>query len=296
MKMIPDVRRGALRELIHQRHPVRVLEVHNGLTGLIAETVSVDTPAGRRSFDAMWSSSLTDATARGKPDIEVVGVSARIQMVNEIFEVTTKPLIFDGDTGGKLEHFPFTVRTLERLGVSAIIIEDKIGLKKNSLFGDEVEQTQDSIEGFQRKIRAGKEVQETEEFMIIARIESMILGKGVPQALERAEAFIEAGADAIMVHSRQRDPAEVYEFCRGYATLATRRPLVAVPTSYHGATEDELAEHGVNVVIYANHLLRSAYPAMVCTARSILEHGRTAEAEDQLMPIREILELIPGGK
>jgi phosphoenolpyruvate phosphomutase / 2-hydroxyethylphosphonate cytidylyltransferase len=244
----------------------------------------------------MWASSLTDSTARGKPDIEVVDVSARMVMLNEVLEVTTKPIIYDGDTGGKPEHFPFTVRTLERLGISAVIIEDKIGLKKNSLFGTDVEQTQDTIEGFQEKIRAGKAAQATEEFMIVARIESMILGKGVDDALYRAEAFIEAGADAVMVHSRNADPTEVFEFCRGYATLPVHRPLVAVPTSYSRVTEDELAEHGANVVIYANHLLRSAYPAMVQTARMILEHGRSAEADDRLMPIREILELIPGGK
>jgi phosphoenolpyruvate phosphomutase / 2-hydroxyethylphosphonate cytidylyltransferase len=292
----PDARRRALRRLIDERRIVRVLEVHNGLTGLIAESIEADTSAGPRAFDAMWASSLTDSTARGKPDIEVVDVSARMVMLNEVLEVTTKPIIYDGDTGGKPEHFPFTVRTLERLGISAVIIEDKIGLKKNSLFGTDVEQTQDTIEGFQEKIRAGKAAQATEEFMIVARIESMILGKGVDDALYRAEAFIEAGADAVMVHSRNADPTEVFEFCRGYATLPVHRPLVAVPTSYSRVTEDELAEHGANVVIYANHLLRSAYPAMVQTARMILEHGRSAEADDRLMPIREILELIPGGK
>jgi len=210
--------------------------------------------------------------------------------------VTTKPIIFDGDTGGKLEHFPFTVRTLERLGVSAIIIEDKVGLKKNSLFGTDVEQTQDTVEGFQQKIRAGKDAQVTQDFMIVARIESMILGKGVPDALRRAEAFIEAGADAVMVHSRERDPAEVFEFCRGYRDLPVARPLVAVPTSYNRVTEEELIAHGVNVVIYANHMIRSAYPAMLTTARAILEHGRSAEVDGRVMPIREILELIPGGK
>jgi phosphoenolpyruvate phosphomutase / 2-hydroxyethylphosphonate cytidylyltransferase len=293
---LPETRRGALRRLIEEKPLVRLLEVHNGLSGLIAEHVAVDTPAGRVEFDGMWASSLTDATMRGKPDIEVVDLSSRTQMLGEVLDVTTKPIVYDGDTGGRVEHFPFTVRTLERLGISAVIVEDKVGLKKNSLFGTEVEQTQDTIDGFRQKICAGKGAQRGADFMIIARIESMILGKGVEDGLERAAAYIDAGADGIMVHSRQRDPSEVVAFCRGYARLSRRVPLVAVPTSYNDVTEGELIEHGANVVIYANQLLRSAYPAMVATARSILEHGRSSEADDRLMSIKEILELIPGGK
>lgn len=291
----PEVRLKSLRRMLKVKPLIRLLDIHNGLTGLIIENIHIDTPNGRREFDGMWGSSLTESTAKGKPDIEAVDVSARMTTLNEVLEVTTKPIVFDGDTGGRPEHFVFTVKTLERLGVSAIIIEDKTGLKKNSLFGTDVEQTQDSIESFCCKIKKGKEAQATDDFMIIARIESLILGKGIDDAMARAAAYIDAGADGIMIHSRNKSPAEVFEFCRLYNKLGNRRPLVAVPSSYNCVTEDELSSHGVNIVIYANHLLRSAYPAMVNTARNILTHQCSANAE-RLMPIKEIIELIPGGK
>ncbi|WP_213994621.1 phosphoenolpyruvate mutase, partial [Arsukibacterium sp.] len=264
--------------------------------GLIIENTRVNTPNGPQEFDGMWGSSLTDSTAKGKPDIEAVDVSSRMVTLNEVLEVTTKPIIYDADTGGKPEHFVFTVKTLERLGVSAVIIEDKTGLKKNSLFGTEVDQTQDSIENFCAKIQAGKSAQATRDFMIIARIESLILGKGVDDAVKRAEAFLDAGADGIMIHSREKEPTEVFEFCARYNKLENRKPLVAVPSSYNKVTEQELIDNGVNIVIYANQLLRSAYPAMMKTAQSILQHGRSAEVDADMMPIKEILELIPGGK
>jgi len=292
----PDVRLKSLRRLINAKPVVRLLDVHNGLTGLIIENTAVDTPDGRRDFDGMWASSLTDATARGKPDIEAVDLTHRLGTINDILEVTTKPIVYDGDTGGKPEHFVFTVKTLERLGISAVIIEDKIGLKKNSLLGNDVEQAQDSIDAFCHKIHMGKQAQATRDFMIIARIESLILDMGVDDALARAKAYITAGADAIMIHSRQKKPDEVYAFCDAYARFEERRPLVAVPTSYNTSTERELAARGVNVVIYANQLLRSAYPAMLETAKSILAHGRSAEADARMLPIKDILELIPGTK
>jgi phosphoenolpyruvate phosphomutase / 2-hydroxyethylphosphonate cytidylyltransferase len=256
----------------------------------------VDTPTGRKEFDGMWASSLTDSTAKGKPDIEAVDTTARINTLNEVLEVTTKPIIYDGDTGGKPEHFQFTVRTLERLGVSAVVIEDKTGLKKNSLFGTDVEQTQETIEAFSDKIRMGKLAQQTDDFMIVARLESLILGKGLAHAMERAEAFIAAGADAIMIHSREKTPDEIFAFCELYNKLENRKPLVAVPSSYNKTTEAELEAQGVNIVIYANQLLRSAYPAMLSTAHSILTHSRSAECDEHMMPIKDILELIPGTK
>ena len=292
----PDIRRASLRRMLHAKPLLRFLDLHNALSGLIIEKTFVDTPTGRKEFDGMWASSLTDATAKGKPDIEAVGTTGRVTTLNEVLEVTTKPIIYDGDTGGKPEHFQFTVRTLERLGISAIIIEDKTGLKKNSLFGTEVAQTQDTIEAFSDKIRMGKMAQQTEDFMIIARLESLILGHGVDHAMERAEAFLEAGADGIMIHSREKTPSEVFEFCARYNMLENRKPLVAVPSSYNQTTEQELENNGVNVVIYANQLLRSAYPAMLGTAMSILEHSRSAECDSRMMPIKDILELIPGTK
>lgn len=292
----PELRTKRLRRLISAKKIVRAIEAHSGLSGLIVEHANVSVNGQKREFDCMWASSLTDSTAKGKPDIEAVDISARIVNINDLLEVTTKPIIFDGDTGGKIEHFPFTVRTLERLGVSAIIIEDKIGLKKNSLFGTDVTQEQDSIDSFCEKIKAGKRAQVGKDFMIIARIESLILKKGMDDAIKRAKAYIKAGADALMIHSKEKSPDEILTFCKLYNKFETKLPLVVVPTSYDTIYEDELAEAGVNIVIYANQLLRSAYPAMVATAQSILTHKRAFESRDNMMSIKDILTLIPGGK
>lgn len=292
----PDIRRNKLRRLLSAKPYLRFIEAHSGLTGLIVEKAFVKCDAGIREFDGIWSSSLTDSTTKGKPDIEAVDVSARTNSLQDILEVTTKPIIYDADTGGKIEHFQFTVRTLERLGVSALIVEDKIGLKKNSLFGTEVPQTQDSIENFSKKIIAGKKAQVSDDFMIIARIESLILNVGMEDAIRRAHAFINAGADGIMIHSMKKDPAEIFEFCDLYAKLEKRVPLVVVPSSYNSVYEEELYKRGANIIIYANQLLRSAYPAMLKTAESILTFQRSAEIDSSLLSIGEILELIPGGK
>jgi phosphoenolpyruvate phosphomutase len=292
----PDVRLKRLRRLIDAKKIVRICESHNGLTGLIIENTSVVVNNRKREFDGMWASSLTDSTSKGKPDIEAVDLTTRLHDLNDALEVTTKPVIYDGDTGGKPEHFVFTVRTLERLGVSAIIIEDKVGLKKNSLFGTDAIQTQDSIEGFCAKIHAGKQAQITPDFMIIARCESLIAGKSVEDALERCQAYVKAGADGIMIHSKHSSGEDIKDFCLRFRKIEPMIPLVVVPTTYNQITEDELAEWGVNVVIYANHLLRAAYPAMVKCAETILASGRSLEANDMCMPIKQILELIPGTK
>lgn len=292
----PEIRLKRLRRLIEAKPIVRICESHSGLTGLIIENTSVSINGIKKEFDGMWSSSLTDSTNKGKPDIEAVDLTTRLHDLNDALECTTKPVIYDGDTGGKTEHFVFTVRTLERLGISAVIIEDKVGLKKNSLFGTDAIQTQDSIEGFCAKIHAGKQAQITPDFMIIARIESFIAGKGLADALERANAYIKAGADGIMIHSKDKSGEDIKSFCLELRKNHPNIPIVVVPTTYNHIDEDELSSWGVNVVIYANHLLRSAYPAMVNTAKSILLNGRSYEANDLCMPIKEILELIPGTK
>ncbi len=294
-----NARLGRLRKLISYKPIVKILEVHNALSALIAENAEAELNNQENTyahFDGMWSSSLTDSTAKGKPDIEAVDTSTRMNTINEIFEVTTKPLIYDGDTGGRPEHFEFTVKTLERFGVSAVIIEDKIGLKKNSLLGLETVQEQDSIANFCYKIKTGKKAQITKDFMLIARIESFILEKGLKDALNRAEAYTQAGADGIMIHSRQKDPAEVIEFVKTFRKNDKYTPLVVVPTSFNGLTCTQLADLGINVVIYANHLLRAAYPAMMNVAKAILKYQRSLEAEKHCMSIKEILELIPGNK
>ena len=293
----PQARLKSLRRLITAKPIVRIMESHCGLTGLIIEHTKVEVGNEIREFDGMWASSLTDSTSKGKPDIEAVDLTTRLHDLNDSLEVTTKPVIYDGDTGGKTEHFVFTVRTLERLGVSAVIIEDKVGLKQNSLFGTDAVQTQDTIEGFCSKIQAGKEAQVTRDFMIIARIESLIAGKPVEDALERAFAYVAAGADGIMIHSKNKDGMDIKEFCQHFREKDNHTPIVAVPTTYAQFTEAELAEWGINIVIYANHMLRSAYPAMVKCAERILETTRCLEASDEYcMPIKQILNLIPGTK
>ena len=289
---MPEYRRRRLRQLISMTPIVKVMEAHSGLTGLIVEKTVVEHEGRLDQFDAMWVSSLCDSTAKGKPDIELVDMTSRFRTIDDIMEVTTKPIIFDGDTGGLTEHFVYTVRSLERMGVSAVIIEDKKGLKKNSLFGTEVEQTQATIEEMSAKIAAGKKAQLTDDFMIIARIESLILERGMEDALERAFAFVKAGADGIMIHSRKKDPAEILEFCDRFRAEDKTTPIVVVPSSFNTITEDELASHGVNVVIYANQLTRAAFPAMKKTAETILKCHRAKEADDMLMPIKEIITLI----
>ena len=289
---MPERRRRRLRQLLQLRPVVKAIEVHSGLTGLIAEKTVVESDGEFDQFDCMWLSSLCDSTEKGKPDIELVDTTSRFRTIDDVMEVTTKPIIFDGDTGGLIEHFVYMVRSLERMGVSAVIIEDKIGLKKNSLFGTEVEQTQDDIAHFCEKIAAGKKVQRTDEFMTIARIESLILEKGMEDALERARAYVKAGADGIMIHSRRKEPDEIFEFCDKFRYEDERTPLVVVPTSFNSVTESEFAERGVNIVIYANQLIRSAFPAMEQTAKEILKYHRAKEADSRLMPIKDIISLI----
>ena len=290
---MPEFRRKRLRQLIEMTPIVKVMEAHSGLTGLIVEKTVIEGDNGKLDqFDAMWISSLCDSTAKGKPDIELVDMTSRFRTIEDITEVTTKPIIFDGDTGGLTEHFVYTVRTLERMGVSAVIIEDKKGLKKNSLFGTEVEQTQATTEEMCNKISAGKKAQLTDDFMIIARIESLILEKGMEDALERAMSYVKAGADGIMIHSRKKDPDEILEFCDKFRAKNQDTPIVVVPSSFNSITENELAKHGVNIVIYANQLTRSAFPAMQKTAEDILKYHRAKEVDDRLMPIKEIITLI----
>lgn len=289
---MPEYRRKRLKQLLKLRPIVKTIEVHSGLTGLIAEKTVVEHNGEFDQFDAMWISSLCDSTAKGKPDIELVDMTSRFRTIDDVMEVTTKPIIFDGDTGGLTQHFVYTVRSLERMGVSAVIIEDKTGLKKNSLFGTEVAQTQDSIENFCEKIAAGVKVRLTDDFMIIARIESLILERGMDDALTRARAYVGAGADGIMIHSRKKDPAEILEFCDEFRKTDKNTPIVVVPSSFNTITESELAAHGVNIVIYANQLTRSAFPAMEQTAKDILKYHRAKEVDSRLMPIKDIISLI----
>ncbi|MBO4636647.1 MAG: phosphoenolpyruvate mutase [Clostridiales bacterium] len=289
---LADFRRARLRKVLAMRDVVKIMQVHSGLTGLIVEKTVIADEDNIDQFDGMWLSSLCDSTDRGKPDIELVDMTSRLRTVGEVLDVTTKPIIIDGDTGGLIEHFVYNVRTLERLGVSAVIIEDKTGLKKNSLFGTEVEQTQDTVENFCRKISAGKAVQRSDDFMIIARCESLILEKGIEDALARCRAYVEAGADGIMIHSRKKDPKEIFDFCDEFRKTDKTTPIVVVPTAFNEVTTEELASHGINIIIYANQLLRAAYPAMTRVAESILRNHRSAEIEDDIIPFKDIIRII----
>ena len=289
----PDIRRARLKKIIEMKGIVIAMEAHSGLTGLIVENTVVEEKGGARPFDAMWISSLCDSTAKGKPDIELVDMTSRFRTIDDICEVTTKPIIFDGDTGGLAEHFVYTVRSLERMGVSMVIIEDKIGLKKNSLFGNEVLQTQASIEDFSKKIMAGKKAQRTKDFMICARIESLILEQGMDDAIERAFAYTDAGADAIMIHSRKKEPLEIFEFVERYRNKNKTTPVVVVPTSFNTVTEEEFKSRGVNIVIYANQLTRTSFPAMQNAAKTILKNHRAKECDDSCMSFKDIIRLIP---
>lgn len=290
---MPDIRRGRLRRMLDAKGLITAMEAHDGLTGLVVENTAVHQDGGARQYDAMWISSLCDSTAKGKPDMELVDMTSRFRTIEDIMEVTTKPIIFDGDTGGSLHHFAYTVRSLERLGVSMVIIEDKTGIKKNSLFGTEVAQTQDSIENFSAKIRAGKKAQRTREFMICARIESLILERGMEDALTRAFAFVEAGADAVMIHSRRKEPSEIEEFLHRFRAKDSTTPIVLVPTSFNSVKEEEWKEQGANIIIYANQLMRAAVPAIQEAARMILENHRAWECDQILMPFKDIIRLIP---
>jgi len=290
-----DQRLPKLQKLLNVKPYIRAIDVSNGLTGIIAENVRCmdEATMTAKEFDAMWVSSLCDSAFKGKPDIELVDVTSRINTINEIMEVTSKPIILDGDTGGKIDHFPFHVKTLERVGVSAVIIEDKTGLKQNSLFGTDALQVLDEPEEFAAKIAAGKRAQSTREFMIIARLESLIAGKSVDDAMMRAKIYIEAGADAVMIHSKEKSGDDIFEFMKRFREYSADIPIVAVPTTYNQFTEDELHAGGANIIIHANYLLRSAYPAMVKTAESILTHGRSKEASDNYcMSISDVLTFI----
>ena len=290
----PEIRRRTLRRLLESKGISRFLEAHSPLSAIVAERVVGERNDEIRRFDGFWSSSLTDSTVLGKPDIEVIDLSHRLQNINQIFEVTSLPLIFDGDTGGQPEHFEINVRSIERLGVSAVIIEDKKGLKKNSLLGNEVIQTQEDPITFAEKIQRGKQAAVTDEFMVFARIESLILEAGLDDALTRARVYSEAGADGIMIHSRDKDPRTVFDFAKSYREDFPDIPLVCVPTTYNQVTDDELEAHGFNIIIYANHMLRASYPSMLQTAKKILDSGRSMEVEDSISPISDILSLIPG--
>ncbi len=284
----PENRVSRLKRLIYSKDIVRVLESHNALTGLIIETLKLQ----NKEFDGMWSSSLTDSATKGLPDNSSLSFSARISSLNDMMDVTTKPLVFDADNGGQIEHLPFLVRSLERSGASAIIMEDKVGLKKNSLFKNQTGTKQDKPKLFAKKIKKICTSRKSQDFMVIARIESFIVGKGLKDALLRAEIYSKAGADAILIHSKEKTPSEIFSFAREFKKSKNYIPLVSVPSTYSKVYEKDLIKNGFKLVIYANQLLRAAYPSMQNTARTILKNSRAFEADKKIIPIKEIINLI----
>jgi len=290
--LLPTNRVSRLKRLINSKDIVRILESHNSLTGLIIENISVNRKNKVNEFDGMWSSSLTDSATKGMPDNSSVDFSTRLSSLNSMMEVTSKLLVFDGDNGGQLEHLPFLVRSLERLGASALIMEDKIGLKKNSLFKNQSDTKQDKPLIFAKKIQQVCKSRKNKDFMVIARIESFIVGKGLKDALKRAEVYSKAGADAILIHSKEKTPVEIFSFASEFKKSKNFIPLVSVPSTYSKVYEKDLIKNGFKLVIYANQLLRAAYPAMQDTARKILEKSRAFEADKNIIPIKEIINLI----
>ncbi len=289
-----EIRKSTLKRLLKCKNLITILEAHSPISALIAENASEEIDGKNKCFDGFWSSSLTDSTEMGKPDIEALDISKRLSNINNIFDVTTKPLIMDADTGGKVEHFQLNVRSMERLGISAVIIEDKKGLKKNSLLGNDVFQMQEDIKVFSEKIKVATQSRLSNDFMIISRIESLILGQGMDDALRRADAYVNAGSDGIMIHSRKKSPDEIFEFSKLFRQDHPNVPLVCVPTSFNQVKEPELEQNGFNIVIYANHMLRASYPAMKSVAHQILRNQRSLESDNSLISIKEILDLIPG--
>ena len=290
--LTPTSRVSILKRLIDNRKIVRIMESHSPLCGLIVENIKYNKTKITKHFDGMWSSSLTDSTVKGKPDNQALDFSSRFNSIGDMLDVTTKPLIFDADNGGRLEHLPFTIRTLERLGVSSIMIEDKIGLKKNSLFKDQKGAKQDSIKDFCKKIELIKKTRNSKDFLIGARIESFILGKGLNDALKRAQAYSAAGADIILIHSKEKTPKEIFSFSNIFRKTKYYKPLVAVPSTYSKTTEAMLIKNGFKIVIYANQMLRSTYPAMQNVARTILKNERSFELENKISSVNELINLI----
>jgi phosphoenolpyruvate mutase len=290
----PDERRWQLRRLLAEGRLLRLLEAHSGLTGLIVERATAHRDGRTLRFDGIWFSSFTNATIKGQPDNEGLDLASRLHALTELLDVTTKPILYDADSGGSPEHLAATVRALERLGVSGLIVHDRVGSKCNSLSVVARAQEQDDVESFCAKLRVACAARGTDDFLVIARVESLIVGAGLSDAVMRARAYVEAGADGVMMHSRAATADEVLESCRGFHRSDPDTPLVAVPSTYPGVSEEELAEVGVRIVIYANQLLRSAYPAMASAAHSILERGRALEAEAFCIPIQDVLRLVGG--
>lgn len=286
---------NSLKQLIKKRGFLRIIEVHNGLSALIAEQISVkEKSGGILSFDGFWESSLTDSASRGLPDIEIINLDSRLETINEILYITSKPLIVDCDTGGDINHFEYMVQKLEDAGVVMVIVEDKTFPKRNSLTNSNHILEDKDI--FAEKIKRGIAVRKSNNFMIIARLEGLIAGHSMEETLGRAEAFLKAGADGIMIHSRKNEPTEILEFASLYKklpkSLIKGKILVCVPTTYNKITAKELAKSGFNLIIYANHLLRSSYRAMEKICKTILLNDRSFEAESLCVSLKNLFRAV----
>jgi phosphoenolpyruvate phosphomutase len=288
----PDQRKLQLKRLLKVKKIIRIMESHSALSSLIVENININKNGKASQFDGIWSSSLTDSTLRGKPDNQSVDYSQRINSLNDTIDTSLKPIIFDGDNGGRMEHLRYLVKNLEKIGVSALVLEDKKGLKINSLFQDQSKSSQDSIKEFSKKIKIVVNSRISKDFMIIARIESLILGKTLKDAINRAEQYSKAGADAILIHSKKNHPKEIFNFAKIFKKSKFFKPMIAIPSTYSKTYEKELINNGFQIVIYANHLLRASYQAMYQTAQKILINQRSFESENTITPINKIISLI----
>ena len=272
---------SSLKALLKKKNCIRVLEAHSGLSGLVVE---------QSGFDAIWESSLTDSGSKGLPDIELVTMDSRFHSIQQILDITTKPMIVDCDTGGQLEHFSYWVQKLENVGISAIIIEDKAFPKKNSL-DSSAKHILEDVDIFAKKIKYGVAAKRNKDFMIIARLESLIAKHSMQHALLRAEAFIDAGADGIMIHSKSKvGTDEIIDFAKRFRKMS-ELPLVCVPTTYNDIFDKELEKIGFNIVIHANHLLRASLKAMKGAASQIEKEGRSININKRIASVKDIFQI-----
>ena len=208
-----------------------------------------------------------------------------MQTLTEILESTTKPIIYDEDKIITSSYLNYTIQNLESNGISAIVIRDQIARKNDEVYDEK---------DFCNMIKEGKKAQITQDFMIIARIEEMLYGKNVDDAVKKAISCVMSGADAILIESNDSKGNNIKEFCEKFRKEYPNTPIAVIPSNFKELTEKEMAEWGVNIIIYENQMLRASYPAMKKCAETILKNQRSLEANNLCMPIKEILTLIPG--
>jgi phosphoenolpyruvate phosphomutase len=257
---------------------IRVAGAHDALSALVAEDAG---------FDAVWASSLAISAARGLPDMSLLTMTDYLQAASYINDASAVPVIADCDTGfGNITNVAFMVRQYEAAGIAAVCIEDKVFPKRNSFV--KTEQVLEDATTFARKIEVAKQTQRSDDFVVIARTEAAIAGAGIAEALRRAHLYVDAGADAILMHSKSSEPDEVLDFL---CQWEGRAPVVVVPTTYYAWHVDDAAKAGVSMVIYANQALRAAVRSMRHVLSQVLLAGSSVCVEKQIAPMSDIFRL-----